>query len=895
MVCGNCKSEIPPASRFCLSCGSALSASSEIVTQAVSAVADGAPSMLTTSAEDEGRFVAGSILGDRYRVIALLGRGGMGEVYRATDLKLNQPVALKFLPEALSKDQKSLNRFYNEVKIARQISHPNVCRVYDIGEVNGVTYISMEFISGEDLNSLLRRIGRIPANKATEMASQLCSGLLAAHEKGVLHRDLKPANVMLDERGSLRVMDFGLAGVIDQIADVRSGTPAYMSPEQLAGKEVTVKSDIYSLGLVLYEVFTGKRPFEAASLEELKKKQTESSPISMTSQVSDLDPAVENIILKCLAADPKDRPASVRVVLSALPGGGDMLSAVLAAGDTPSPELVAAAGDASGLLPVSWIVAMLALTMVSLGTLAWFGPQVTFLGMSKPELSPEVLEERASRVIRRAGYPKPLDSVHGLQLDMDYVAHRREIAPEKRWSETDKQHPGPIVFWYRESPRYLVSRSVISQGVIGLNDPPMTASGMVTVQMDLKGRLTSFEATPPQVEEKPSDPAAPPVDWQPWFRFAGLDGAKFQPVEPKWVPLAGFDARSAWEGPNPGDTSVKLRIEAASWRGRAVYFDVVGPWTIAHRAQRPPEPPGMLYLQIIGGTMFVLVLASVIFFARFHLRQGRGDRKGAFRLAMFVVFAYLTLQVIGAHHVPSFDEFLLFQIAGQTAVYLSGVVWLFYLALEPPVRKRWPQTLVSWSRVLAGRIWDPLVGSHVLVGMAAGSILAVISYLVTAYTLRVGDLPIDTELQTVLGLRFAASGLIANLINAAAFSLVNFFLLFLFKILFRKNWLAAAVFLVLFTVSRFLTPGFTVPGLLAEALGLVMIVYVLMRYGLLAQATMAVMGEFARRFYLTFDFGEWYGSASLFVLVILSAAALISFRLALGGRKLISDRILDVS
>ena len=847
--------------------------------------------MLSTSAEEEGRFVAGSILGERYRIIALLGRGGMGEVYRATDLKLNQPVALKFLPEALSKDQKSLNRFYNEVKIARQISHPNVCRVYDIGEVNGIAYISMEFIAGEDLNSLLRRIGRIPANKATEMARQLCSGLASAHEKGVLHRDLKPANVMLDERGSLRIMDFGLAGVIDQIADIRSGTPAYMSPEQLAGKEVTVKSDIYSLGLVLYEVFTGKRPFDAASLDELKQKQMDSSPSRMTSQVSDLDPSVEGIILKCLAADPKDRPASARAVMNALPGGGDMLSAVLAAGDTPSPELVAAAGDATGLLPVPLVIGLLAVALVSIGILAWLGPQVTFFGLSKPELSPAVMEEHARRLIRRAGYPKALDSVHGLQIDMDYVAHRREIEPSQRWSATDKQQPGPIVFWYRESPRYLISRSVISQGIVGLNDPPMIASGMVTVQLDLKNRLTSFEVTTPQVDGTPPNPT--PVDWQMFFRFAGLDLTKFQTTEPKWLPVSGFDARVAWEGPNPSDEKVKLRVEAASWRGKAVYFDVVGPWTIAHRAERPPPPPGTFAMQILAVSVFLLMVGSVGMFARFHLKQGRGDRKGAFRLAMFVVLSYLLMQVVGAHHVPALEEFILVQVSAQAAVFWGGLVWLFYLALEPPVRKRWPQTLVSWSRVLSGRIWDPLVGSHVLVGLAAGAFLSALGYLVTVYTLPSGEKPIDNELLTVLGARFVIGGLIANLINSAAFSLVNFFLLFLFKIIFRKNWLAAVAFLAMFAVSRFLAPGFSIPSIVAELGGLVLIVYVLMRFGLLALATMTVMGEAAKRFYLTFDFSAWYGSSSMLVLIVFVVTAIVAFRLALGGRKLITEKIFD--
>ena len=207
----------------------------------------------------------GTLLGGRYRVIGLLGRGGMGEVYRATDLTLGQSVALKFLPEEASRNPRLLERFHGEVRVARLVSHPNVCRVYDIGEVEGMPYISMEYVDGEDLASLLTRIGRLPANKALETARKLCSGLAAAHDRGVIHRDLKPQNIMIDKRGEVVIMDFGLAAIADQLsgAEVRNGTPAYMAPEQLKGESVTARSDIYALGLVLYELFTGKQPYEA--------------------------------------------------------------------------------------------------------------------------------------------------------------------------------------------------------------------------------------------------------------------------------------------------------------------------------------------------------------------------------------------------------------------------------------------------------------------------------------------------------------------------------------------------------------------------------------------------------------------------------------------------------
>ena len=198
---------------------------------------------------------------------------GMGEVYRADDLKLGQSVALKFLPAVVERDPERLQRFLNEVKLARQISHPNVCRVYDVGEIDGQHYLSMEYVDGEDLAILLRRIGRLPGDKAIQIARQLCAGLAAAHDKGVLHRDLKPANVMLDGEGRVRITDFGLAAIVGQVtgADVHAGTPGYMAPEQLAGKEVSVASDIFSLGIVLFELFTGKPVFKADSAAELAR------------------------------------------------------------------------------------------------------------------------------------------------------------------------------------------------------------------------------------------------------------------------------------------------------------------------------------------------------------------------------------------------------------------------------------------------------------------------------------------------------------------------------------------------------------------------------------------------------------------------------------------------
>ncbi|MGE5815604.1 MAG: serine/threonine-protein kinase, partial [Acidobacteriota bacterium] len=275
---------------------------------------------------DHGRFLPGSTLAGRYRVIGRIGRGGMGEVYRADDLRLGQQVALKFLPEDVSNDAVRLSQFHAEVRLARQVSHPNVCRVYDIGEDEGRTFLSMEYIDGEDLSSLLRRIGRLPQDKALELSRQLCAGLAAAHERGVIHRDLKPANLMVDGEGHLRLTDFGIAALATGTGPT-AGTPGYMAPELLAGEPAAVRSDIYALGLVLFELFTGKKAFAQASLAEVVRAQQETQPVSPASYVRDLDPAIDRAILRCLQRDPEDRPPTALSVSAMLPGGDPLAAA----------------------------------------------------------------------------------------------------------------------------------------------------------------------------------------------------------------------------------------------------------------------------------------------------------------------------------------------------------------------------------------------------------------------------------------------------------------------------------------------------------------------------------------------------------------------------------------
>jgi serine/threonine-protein kinase len=377
----------------------------------------------------------------------------MGEVYRADDLKLGQPVALKFLPKRVADDPGRRVRFYDEVRIARQVTHRNICRVHDIAEFNHLHFITMEYVDGEDLASLLKRIGKLHGAKALDIARQLCSGLAAAHDKSVLHRDMKPANVMIDGCGQVRITDFGLAisaGENAQATEV-SGTPAYMAPEQFCGEGASVLSDIYGLGMVLYELYTGRRAFAASTLAELVVTKANPTPMPPSEIVPDIDPMVERVILRCLDRDPLQRPASVSQVLAALPAGAPII-AMIAAGVTPSPEMVAAAGEAVGMRPAA-AVACLTAVIAGLILCAYLGGQVNWVAQAMRENSPDILAARARDIISRLGYPDPpADSAAGLAHDLDslqYLRQNRQLrVPSDRLA---RSRPAAVYFWYRES------------------------------------------------------------------------------------------------------------------------------------------------------------------------------------------------------------------------------------------------------------------------------------------------------------------------------------------------------------------------------------------------------------------------------------------------------------
>jgi tetratricopeptide (TPR) repeat protein len=262
----------------------------------------------------EPAFVPGDVFARRYRMLARIGRGGMGDVWRAHDLILQTPVALKLIYSTAPEDRE---RILNEVRVARLITHPAVCRVFDVGEADGGVFYSMELVPGEDLAVFLRRVGRLPSERVADIARQLCGGLAAAHGVGVLHRDLKPANVLIDNDGRVRITDFGIAiSRKDANRHTLTGTPAYMAPEQrVPGTDLSERTDIYALGLVLYELLVGPNVLR-------RDGDTTLPPVRPSVLVPDVNPALERAVMQALMADPVDRPASALALAAILPQDG---------------------------------------------------------------------------------------------------------------------------------------------------------------------------------------------------------------------------------------------------------------------------------------------------------------------------------------------------------------------------------------------------------------------------------------------------------------------------------------------------------------------------------------------------------------------------------------------
>ncbi|MGA8234108.1 MAG: hypothetical protein WB795_21710, partial [Candidatus Acidiferrales bacterium] len=603
------------------------------------------------------------------------------------------------------------------------------------------------------------------------------------------------------------------------------------------------------------------------------------------------------VILRCLEKDPVKRPASALQVAAALPGG-DPLAAALAAGETPSPEMVAAAGN-SDSVSVRTIGICMMLILAGLVVAAVLGGKSNLLAKTPFPMPPAVLEQKAQDVTRSLGYTDPpVGRAYGFSYAWDY--HRYAGQGEKLAAyraQLAKGQPPLIYFWYRQSPQCLEAGSV-SEGpfavgsVVSPSNPPPIHSGMVGLNLDPQGRLTEFSAVPPQVEEMPVPPR--PADWAALLTAAGLDMTRFAPAEPHWIPLVSFDARAAWIGSYAHAPELPMRIEAASWRGRPVNFQVIGPWSKPARMQPLRWTSG----DSIAPTFFIGLLILAAFLAWRNIRLQRGDTRGAARLAGFIWLFHMLAWLCDASHVPTPHEFGSF-IGGLTQAFAAAVrSWIFYMALEPYVRRRWPQIMIAWTRLLGGGVRDAMVGGHLLIGVALGIGLAIWSFVVDLHREGSGVLSTETrlDLDSLLDARHMTFVLDNTLIGSIFGSLLLLLFFFLLRTIFRRLWLATAIFSVVLTLGFVSTIGFGHVGLfdwVTLPLYAALLVFILTRFGVLALvvafSVAATLGDFP----LTVDLSTWYAGSSLFALASVLALTAYALYTALAGRPLFKAEFLD--
>jgi serine/threonine-protein kinase len=631
---------------------------------------------------------------------------------------------------------------------------------------------------------------------------------------------------------------------------------------------------------VLYELFTGKRAFEARNLQDLASLQR-STPTHPSTHVSGLNPVIERAILRCTDPDPARRPASAHALADALPGG-DPLAMAIAAGETPSPEMVAHAGGAGTLRP---LVAAACLATILAGLAGvWFASAHASLFRRVPlTLSPTELTAAARSAIAALGYPAPpVDVAYRYAVNGDQTgAIAKSDQSMNRWDQLSTAVPPPAYFWYRESPVPLVPANSVTR--TGELDPPVTRAGMVSVRVDPAGHLWFFRAKPPSLDAGPERATEP--DWQKPFSLAGLDPSSFAPADPRWTPPEPSDTRRAWV---KGD----LRIEAAAFRGRLVWFEVIPAWKVADTGAATPQTMGQRAGQagafaFVGG---ILLFAG--FLARRNLRLGRGDSKGAVRLAaLFSVLATMVDVLETSSSQAAFFGVVVNNLSLR--LFTAGVIWLTYLAIEPYVRRLWPHALITWSRLLDGRLRDPLVGRDLLYGGVAGMVVVAVQLLPQAAP-RLGlppPVPVASGLVALHGTAAWMAAQFRPALSSFAVPVEILLGLLVFRVTFRKPWLAYGMFFL----ALGLVLGVSNPGILQAVSSFSIIVLatvIVTRLGLVA-FMVAIAFSSWNTFPLTTDPASWYFPYSAMTMMLFAAVAVYGFVVAVGDRLRFKDSVLD--
>ena len=818
---------------------------------------------------------AGTLVAERYRLAMPLGQGGMGVVYRAEDTELDQTIALKFLRPNIRELPGAVDYLRHEVRIARQITHPNVVRVFDLGTSAGEVFISMEFVAGEDLASLVRRVGSLAPAKVLQIARQLAAGLAAAHAANILHRDLKPANVMLDGAGDVRILDFGIA---TPQSDQRglgafAGTPGFLAPELLVGQRPSQRCDLYAWGLVVYFAATGKLP--AGGLD------SEGPSVNDALLSAGQSRELATCVAACLQADPEQRPRSAHELIAAL-AGDDPLREFVRAGQMPPAELVTAARS---WRPVARVVdGLLAGGLVLLVLILLLGDRALFLSRCGLVKSPDALREIAEQTLDLVGCNTPSEPVlTGVTLDADCLQFVRGKLPQPAaWSRVSTGEIPAVFFWYRQGDPRLPRPTPLGENVWERLAQP--TPGTATVRLDGRGKLLSLQI----VGAAAGEPAARSMAWSRLFEAAGLPWPQFAETDvPRWPPLFADDVH-AWEGPFPADPAFRVRVTAAALRGRIVFFDVDQPWEQSRALQTIAEQSNQATQFVAVRTaLWLAAIGVAAALAWRHVQRGYADWLGAWRVAAGVMLLAGGAWLLGAPHnfVPS--EELAAAFWWLSAVVFSGTAaGIAYLAVEPLARRWWPWSIITTRRLLEGRLADREIWADVLLGIVVGlgtvwlrQLATVANHLLGIPVSGLNDFDPGQNLLDQFGMRYKAVFLVPALQDAAIESLLLLTLIVAAKRVVKSTPVAAVLVVLVVASLAILGRGLVSPvDWAARTLLLAIAAWLLLRHGLLT--TTAALATFyaVNNTPLTLEWTRWYAPTGFFVAATLAAALALCWR-----------------
>lgn len=812
-----------------------------------------------------GQLDPGTMVSGRYTIVDLIGRGGMGIVYQAHDTVLNIQVALKFFH---STSTQSINRLLNEVRLARRVTHPYVCQVFDVSEDRGRHFIVMEHVRGEDLATLLRRIGRIPQDKVLVLAQQLCQGLAAAHAKGICHRDLKPANIMIDHAGDIKIMDFGIAASreIDDPAALAGGTPAYMAPEQLASAgSYSEQSDVYAVGLVLYEALTGHPAFQAKTIYQLAGMMTKQRPEPPSKLVPGIDMAVDRAIMSAIEPIPAHRPASALHLATMFPGV-DALRMAGQAGVTPPADLVAGAPVGTSIHGKSLIFNVLGLCAIMLAI--WLTSDWNSTSIPHTTEPPAIMIEQAKNILDMAGYDET-----ARVADYGYVNDPTEPVRDQN-----------LLFWYQrvymtdppEMTKWMVHRTAEMREDARL--PAMEVFGVACVMLRFDRTVRHFQiATMYPLEDVKAAERPPEPDWTQWFQAAGLNESRFRADALTSVTVLA-DRNRHWVEEGCDDVTQCREVHAASLTGRPTYFslqnDIDKATTLNEELKAIQIQQFWVYLPFQFGLFLIALVLAVL-----HIRRKKCDLRGSFKLVMLLMITTLLVWIFRFGHVMHPSE--IFAGWYYDLIILGPLfVWVFYVGFEPLARRHVPHVLIDWNKMLRLRWRDPGIGKSLFAGALGGAVATLASRVDSKIAAWQGFVSIDAGMtasvvDSALKLRYVIARCLSLIPTSVTFAIVGLFFFTIIRSLIHRDRVAAGVFALsyglLWGVFGYQSPWSFI--ILAPIVGVLSYV-ILARRGLLATMTAFWVVFAIEAFPMTTDMLAWYAIPGLTGLILAFAIGL---------------------